>query len=841
MLEKGKRLLALFMVLGFLLSSVTVSASQPEGEGGENVEVCQTEIQTEEEREEKPQEDQSEKEQQEERRQETGQQKKEQQEEERQEEERQKKEQQEEEQQKEQSRESGQQEIGREKSSISAGKPQSARKAAAKGTEKKTITEVLGIDPDTYLSYIRKYSASGNKYYLGTPYPTQAQANLYGGGIYDFRSPNGDKWQGFGLMQCTGFVWHVLVSSGSQEAKTPHLALRSAYYSQRPYSQERWYSWLEKNQISCHDFSNKNEMLRSGTLDYGDLIWIWDESVGADQSANDHHVGIYLGDGSSDRMWHSISGKGNVISEIVGKAARVSYTVVDTTWNGYLKLKKKSGNAAVTDDNSCYSLEGAEYSVYKEHSLKNMVGKMVTDKYGGSDELELPAGIYYVKETKPPKGFAEDPTIYEVKVAEGTAELEVLDVTDTPVMDRVGILLRKVDAETDANRPQGNASLEGARFEVKYYKGNFEEDPAEAGEEAERTWILRTDENGECRLDDESFVSGDAFYRNSSGEPAMPLGTVTLKEVLAPEGYLLNPEVYVVPVTDDGKGTELVRTYNAPKIPETPLKLKIVKKLKGTEQAVPGAVFVHTLPDGAEEQVTTDEKGEAVLKGLTWGEHVIREISVPDGIEKNPGKIVFTVEEGNRITVKENTSVEEHGLITVRIEKDGNLYMGAEDDLTPYKVLVHKRNENEEKLPGAVFEIYTDPECRNCVQTVETGEDGTAVFTGLEPGRKYYLRETKAPDGYRLPLDEDGQPVVHEIETESNPVLGIFEYYLDGKRNDAVSGTTAEREVNVTVVNRTGAKLPETGTPAAAAAMAAGTVVMAVSLFGNGRKRKDRR
>ena len=58
---------------------------------------------------------------------------------------------------------------------------------AAAYTIEKTVTDVLGIKADAYLSYVKKYTAAGNSYYLGTPYPTQAQANQYGGGIYDFR------------------------------------------------------------------------------------------------------------------------------------------------------------------------------------------------------------------------------------------------------------------------------------------------------------------------------------------------------------------------------------------------------------------------------------------------------------------------------------------------------------------------------------------------------------------------------------------------------------------------------------------------------------------------------
>ena len=252
-------------------------------------------------------------------------------------------------------------------------------------------------------------------------------------------------------------------------------------------------------------------MLKSGTLDYGDIIWIWDENTGGSGSvSNYHHVGIYIGDGTSDKMWHSIEGKGNIISEIVGKASRVSFTVVDTTSEGKLKLKKQSSNTEVTDGNDCYSFEGAEYGVYKEKSCSTLAGTLKTDKNGVSNELTLPAGTYYVKETKAPKGYALDTTIYDVAVTGGGALIEI-KVYDNPAMNPLGIVLKKKDANTGQSKPQGSATLKGAQFEVKYYKGSYDSDPEKSGGKAERTWILMTVEKGECRLEDSYFVSRDVF------------------------------------------------------------------------------------------------------------------------------------------------------------------------------------------------------------------------------------------------------------------------------------------------------------------------------------------
>lgn len=93
----------------------------------------------------------------------------------------------------------------------------------------------------------------------------------------------------------------------------------------------------------------------------------------------------------------------------------------------------------------------------------------------------------------------------------------------------------------------------------------------------------------------------------------------------------------MVPITSNNDGSEFVYTYNEPEIPETLLTLDIVKVLKGKDTPIPGVVFLHTDSKGNQEEVTTDEKGQAVLKGLTRGTHTIQEKAYRMGIPKIQG------------------------------------------------------------------------------------------------------------------------------------------------------------------------------------------------------------
>ncbi len=503
---------------------------------------------------------------------------------------------------------------------------------------------------------------------------------------------------------------------------------------------------------------------------------------------------------------------------------------VEEQQKGSMNLKKESANPEMTDGNSCYSLEGATYGVYKEQACTTKVANLTTDAQGNSNTVEVDAGTYYVKETKAPKGFVLDKQVHPVTVTAG--KTTVLKVKDLPQLDPVGVLLGKIDKETNQNKPQGSASLEGAEFTVKYYQALSDSDPGQAGQSPERTWVFRTDKDGFCNYSQQYLVSGDELYLSPTKNPALPLGTVTIQETKAPEGYLINSEIFVIKITDDPNADESVHTYNQPKIPETLLTLDIVKVLKGKDTPIPGVVFLHTDSKGNQEEVTTDEKGQAVLKGLTRGTHTVQEKSVPDGYTKNPGVLKFSVDENNKITLLENTATDKTGTMKFTLREDGTAQLHVEDVLAPYELIIHKVNDHEKVLEGAEFTLYTDKECKQELQKATSGKDGILRFQDLEVEKKYYLKETKAPDGYRIPVNSDGTDIVYEIYTKSDPQKDLFEYYVNGKKytdatgDFAITGTKAEREVNLKVVNPIGMKMPETGSPWTAGILLAGVGII---------------
>lgn len=207
---------------------------------------------------------------------------------------------------------------------------------------------------------------------------------------------------------------------------------------------------------------------------------------------------------------------------------------------GKIKIIKASSNPDITNGNDCYSLQGAVYGIYQNG---NEVGRLTTKADGTTDEINLGVGNYTVKEISAPKGYALDKTSYNANVSSN--QTVTVNVTDKPTNDPMVIEIEKIDS--DGEKVQGDASLEGAEFTVKYYNGFYDKNNLPA--KATRAWVLQTKEktypDGSKHyitgISNEYKVSGDDFYYDGiSHNPTLPLGTITVEETKAPTGYMLD-------------------------------------------------------------------------------------------------------------------------------------------------------------------------------------------------------------------------------------------------------------------------------------------------------------
>lgn len=445
---------------------------------------------------------------------------------------------------------------------------------------------------------------------------------------------------------------------------------------------------------------------------------------------------------------------------------------------GNISMQKVSSNPTMTEGNGCYSLEGAVYGVYDKDS--NLITQMTTNAEGKAVSESIPYGTYWLKEIEAPEGFALNPNWSEAITL--NAESAVVTVTDIPQNDPINVVLRKRDADTAEDNSQGSASLQNAEFTVKYYKGYYDSDPKAQGIEAARSWVLKTDEQGICKLLDSYKVSGDDFYKDSNGYETFPLGTVTIQETKAPSGYLIDSQIFVRQIK--GEGTiEPVDVYNEVIVSEKVIRggVSIEKWDFETKNKVPqgsatlaGAEFTITnqsakavIVDGKSYEkgkeimtIKTGEEGIASTKNdvLPYGEYQISETKAPDGY----------LPAGENLT--QNFSIRKNGeLVELNTEKTA-----AQNKVIRGGVKIEKWDyELHEKVPqgsatleGAEFTIKNQSKQPVIVEgvsypvgavimTLVTDQEGVALTkNNILPYGEYEISETKAPVGY-LPEGEN--------------------------------------------------------------------------------------
>lgn len=457
---------------------------------------------------------------------------------------------------------------------------------------------------------------------------------------------------------------------------------------------------------------------------------------------------------------------------------------------GSVRFHKESAMPSISDGNSCYSLDGAEISIYSDADCTDLLDTLTTGEDGYTDYYsttfrEGDSVTLYFKETKAPKGFLINDEVRSITLDSEDSYTET--ISDMPGNDPITLLLKKQTADGHGS---GDTRLEGAEYTVKYYDILSDIDPAIAGNEAKYTWIFRTNERGYIFLADNYLVTGsDGLVKDISGMYTLPLGTITLQETKAPEGYLLNDTVYVAQtVLDSGNNT--VRTTNLPTddnaAQETPYEgtISIQKFLGGStvKTSEPDAEFEIYLtsagsydaaPEESRQTITTDANGYAITKRLPYGTYTVHQT-------KGNNKYYFV--DDMEITISENNA---------------NYHKILEDSPIEFYIKMVKKDTagNTVNVAGTTFELYDDNGSKisfnimtsSGMQTIDsftTDENGCVYTTEKLLKGNYTLVETKAPDGYVL----DSTPVQFTVSEDTYTADGGAEFILVEKSDKAVTG-----------------------------------------------------
>lgn len=108
---------------------------------------------------------------------------------------------------------------------------------------------------------------------------------------------------------------------------------------------------------------------------------------------------------------------------------------------------------------------------------------------------------------------------------------------------------------------------------------------------------------------------------------------------------------------------------------------------------------------------------------------------------------------------------------------------------------------------------------------IVSDDDGKVLVKGLEAGT-YYLRETKAPEGYNKLLS-DIKVEIKPVYDETTGKLTSYsvDYTYNGTKTTGTAITTKDNSPEVAVENKTGAQLPSTGSKGALMVTLAGIVL----------------
>ena len=304
---------------------------------------------------------------------------------------------------------------------------------------------------------------------------------------------------------------------------------------------------------------------------------------------------------------------------------------------------------------------------------------------------------------------------------------------------RIRIKIDKQDKET-GKTIQADAKFEGAEYSI--YKDanctNFVEK-------------LTVDKNGYATSSDlllVDYVNGSYNYTE----------TYYVKETKAPTGYNIDTNVYTVYQNTASQNVKVAEQTVTSKEKVIKNSIEITKYIEETDstlkQKLSGVVFKAVLNSDTSKvyySTQTDNNGKCVISDLPYGTYTISEVKIPgiafDGKfhigSSNTRQIMFEQFIGED---KSKHSAYVYGDIT-NIAKKMQITVYKEDTETG------TITQGDAHLENAEYTLYRDAACTDAVETLTIAKntDGTySATSGWYLVGTYYVKETKAPEGYLI-------------------------------------------------------------------------------------------
>ena len=368
-----------------------------------------------------------------------------------------------------------------------------------------------------------------------------------------------------------------------------------------------------------------------------------------------------------------LSGEKHLVNfEYMGQDIRT----VDIDCGQFVNELKRGKVEGIKVNESDEPLENALFGLFAvdtaEFTSENAYMTAVSDENGYFEFDEIPYGEYIVREIEAPTGYILSGESYPVTVCEDGETITIRTV-NKPITVEVS----KVDVYGE--------ELIGADMQL---------------------------ENADGEIIDEWISDGTNHIVTE-----LPAGDYTLKEIAAPDGYVIATDIEFEVFAD---GTIKIRNVDSTAISEdgNPLivmvddttKVKISKRDITTDKELPGATLQIIDEDGnvVEKWVSTDEAHFIEGKLIAGKEYTLRETIAPDGYEI-ASEIKFTVNTDGSVT--EVVMYDEHTpdleippTVTIDTPNTGvsadnsaELYLVAAAVIMAFGMVICKRNDKEQR------------------------------------------------------------------------------------------------------------------------------------------------
>ena len=313
----------------------------------------------------------------------------------------------------------------------------------------------------------------------------------------------------------------------------------------------------------------------------------------------------------------------------------------------------------------------------------------------------------------------------------------------------------------------------------------------------------------------------------------LPYGTYIMRETGTPEGFVRADDIEFT-IDKDNSETSKIQHIT---VTDKENHIRLYKYDAETDSPLKSAEYLvyNVTRDKEVGRYQTDDSGIIDLYKLDNScVYYAQEIKAPNGYEINDKKFYFEFDSDGYVHISDMNDPDVDRNI-FDINDKGDMTISLSNKLKWFKLNLNKVNDLDKKLAGAEFTLYKDKDCTQEVARETTDDKGNLLFDKVEAGL-YYLKETKAPAGYRKLTD----PIKVEFKCiDGKHVFVVDDVVIDENNSNENYSMTVENGWyigNMTVINERGAKLPATGSKGTVLLVGSG---IALCLIGLNKKRKN--